>query len=267
MLYIAHELTQSSDPDVVIYSNCDAVRLTWLGRVVGTQKPDSRFRHLPHPPFTFTNVFHFSEINHDWRERTGNIEMVAEGLVGGQVAVRVVKKYPERTTGVRVAVDEAGCGLTADGSDFVPVRATIVDNKGVPKVLAEEYVYFEVEGPGEIVSSPLSHTLPVRTEFGTATVLLRAKYTAGVIRIHARVAGLKSGDAYVVAAPPALSLDYDAAYAAASRPPATGGQVVLHESGGTERADVKALQERVEQLQRELTSKEQDLQDLRGKLK
>jgi beta-galactosidase len=222
---------------------------------------------MPHPPFTFTNVFHFSEINSRWRERTGQIEMVAEGLIGTNVAIRIVKKYPERTTGVKVTVDDAGCGLTADGSDFVPVRATIVDNKGVPKVLAEEYVYFEVEGPGEIVSSPMSHTIPVRTEFGTATVLVRAKTTPGVIHIKAQVQGLKSGEARIASTPPLLPLDFDAQYAAASKPPATGGQVVILDNGGNEPANVKQLKEQVQQLQRQLTSKEQDLQDLRGKAK
>ncbi len=267
MLYITHELTQVSDANVVIYCNCEQVRLTWLGKVVGTQKPDEHYRHMPHPPFTFTNVFHFSEINSHWRERTGQIEMVAEGLIGTNVAIRIVKKYPERTTGVKVTVDDAGCGLTADGSDFVPVRATIVDNKGVPKVLAEEYVYFEVEGPGEIVSSPMSHTIPVRTEFGAATVLVRAKTTPGVIHIKAQVQGLKSGEARIAPTPPLLPLDFDAQYAAASKPPATGGQVVILDNGGNEPANVKQLKEQVQQLQRQLTSKEQDLQDLRGKAK
>ena len=267
MLYLAHELTQSSDPDVVVYCNCDAVRLTWLGKVIGPQKPDARYRHLPHPPFTFTNIFRFSEINTDWRERTGQVEMVAEGLIGTNVAIRAVKKYPERTTGVRVTVDDAGCGLTADGSDFVPVRATIVDNKGVPKVLAEEYVYFEVEGPGEVVSSPLSHTIPVRTSFGTATVLLRAKTTPGLIRVTAYAQGLKSGEAHVVSTSPRLPLNFDAAYAAASKPPATGGQVVILDNGGRQPATVQELKEQVQLLQRKLTSKEQDLQDLRGKMK
>ena len=65
-----------------------------------------------------------------------------------------VKKYAERTTGVQVTVDDGGIGLVADGSDFVPIRATVVDNKGVPKVLASEYVYFQVEGPAEIISGP-----------------------------------------------------------------------------------------------------------------
>lgn len=266
MLYITHELTQVSDPNVVIYCNCEEVRLTWLGKVIGTQKPDAGYPHMPHPPFTFTNVFHFSDINTHWRDRTGEIEMIAEGLIAGKVAIRVVKKYPERTTGIRLTVETTGCGLTADGADFVPVRATIVDNKGVPKVLAEEYIYFQVEGPGEIVSSPMSHTIPVRTEFGTATVLLRATTTPGLIRIKAYDAGLKSGEADIVSTSPALPLNYDPQYAAASKPPATGGQAVVLVNDGNEQSDVTQLKEKVQQLQLQLTSKEQDLQELRHKI-
>ena len=56
-----------------------------------------------------------------------------------------------------MTVNDAGMDLVADGSDFVPVRATIVDNKGVPKVLASEYVYFQVEGPAEIINGPMAH--------------------------------------------------------------------------------------------------------------
>ena len=119
-----------------------------------------------------------------------------------------------------MTVDDAGVGLVADGSDFVPVRATIVDNKGVPKVLASEYVYFEVEGPAQIIAGPLAHANPAKTEFGTATALLRATTTPGVIRMKAHVQGLKSGEAHLASAPAPLPLGFDARYAAASKPPA-----------------------------------------------
>ena len=169
MVFISHELTQVSGRDVIVYSNCKEVRLTWLGKVVGTQTPDAGYHALPHPPFTFTNAFDFGVIKSNWRERTGEIEMIAEGIMDGKIVARGVKKYAERSTAVNVTIDDAGVGLTADGSDFVPVRATIVDNKGVPKVLASEYVYFVVEGPGEIIGGPGSQANPARTEFGTAT--------------------------------------------------------------------------------------------------
>ncbi len=267
MASIAHELTQVSGSDVIIYSNCQEVRLTWLGKIIATQKPDSGYRSLPHPPFTFKNAFDFSVIKSQWRDRTGKIEMIAEGLIDGNVVVRTVRKYPERTTGVTVTVDDAGIGLTADGSDFVPVRATIVDNKGVPKVLASEYVYFSVEGPAEIIASPSTHTNPVKTEFGTATVLVRAKTAPGVIRITAYVQGLNSGEVHLASSPATLPMNFDSRYAGASRPPQTGEPVKFQVGGSEQPADVKQMRDEVQRLQRELTSKEQDLMELRNKTK
>jgi len=264
---IAHELTQVSGRDVVVYSNCEEVRLTWLGQTVATRKPDAGYRSMPHPPFTFTNAFDFAVVKRHWRDRTGKIEMVAEGLIGGQVVAKQVKKYPERTTSVSVTVDDAGVGLTADGSDFVPVRATIVDNKGVPKVLASEYVYFEVEGPAELIDGPLAHANPAKTEFGTATVLVRAKTTPGIIRVRAHVQGLSSGEAHLASAPAALHFCLDARYSAASKTPSAGGNVVIRPAGSEQPADVKQLRDQVQRLQRELTSKEQDLMELRSNRK
>ena len=267
MVSIGHELTQVSGSDVTVYSNCEEVRLTWLGQGVGTQKPDAGYRSLPHPPFTFKNAFDYAVIKRDWRDRTGRIEMVAEGLIAGKVAARTVRKYAERTTAVSVTVDDAGIGLVADGSDFVPVRATVVDNKGVPKVLASEYVYFEVEGPGEIIAGPLAHANPAKTEFGTATALLRAKTTPGMIRVRAHVPGLSGGEAYLASAPAPAPLAFDARYAAASKAPATDGGVMIRAAGNDPPADVKELRGEVQRLRRELTSKEQDLMELRSKVK
>jgi beta-galactosidase len=139
-----------------------------------------------------------------------------------------------------------------------------VDNKGVPKVLASEYVYFEVEGPGEIISSPVAHANPAKTEFGTATALLRAKTMPGVIRIKAYVLGLKSGETQISSTAAPLPLDYDAQYAAASKLPAAGDKIVISDGGSEQPAGVKQLKEQVQLLQRQLTSKEQDLMELRS---
>jgi beta-galactosidase len=263
MVFIAHELTQISGRDVIVYSNCKEVRLTWLGRIVGTQTPDAGYHALPHPPFTFTNAFDFGVIKRNWRDRTGEIEMLAEGIIDGQVAAREARKYPERTTAVDVTVDDAGVGLTADGSDFVPVRATIVDNKGVPKVLASEYVYFFVEGPGEIIGAPGSQANPARTEFGTATALLRATTQPGVIKVRAVVKGLGAGEAVVASTRPPHPLNYDAAYAAASRAPDQGANTVI-QPAVQPAGDEQTLKDEVRRLQLQLTSKEQELMELRS---
>jgi beta-galactosidase len=267
MVYVAHELTQVSGADVIVYSNCEEVRLTWLGKTFGPRKPDAGYRALPHPPFTFTNVFDFAVIKHHWRDRTGQIQLTAEGLIGGNVVAREVKPYPERTTGVRVTVDDAGVGLTADGSDIVPIRATIVDNKGVPKVLAAEDVWFEVEGPATVIGGPQTHANPMRTEIGTATAFLRATLKPGVIRVRAHALGLSSGEAHLASRSPVLPLCFDPSYASASKPPANGGSLTFVTARRGVSADTQALQDQVKRLQRELTSKEQDLMELRSKTK
>jgi len=264
MVYITHELTQVSGGDVIVYSNCEQVRLTWLGQVVATQKPDAGFHALPHPPFTFANVFDYSVIKRHWRDRTGKIEMIAEGLIGGKVVARQVKKYPERTTAIRLTVEDGGVGLTADGSDFVPIRATIVDNKGAPKVLADEYVYFQVEGPAEIIGGPSNHANPAKTEFGAATALLRAKTSPGVIKVTAFAAGLAPGEVYVASVSPAHALAFDAAYAEASKPADHGAVVFTHGGADAGSADVKALEDKVRRLQLELISKDQELMEMRS---
>jgi beta-galactosidase len=154
--------------------------------------------------------------------------------------------------------------LAADGSDFVPLRATILDNKGVPKVLACEYVTFEVEGPGEIMSGPLAHANPARTEFGIATALLRAGTRPGLIRVRATVSGLAPGEVFVATAAPALPLAWDSAYAEASRrvsgAAAAGPSNASASSGG----DAAKLREELRRLQAELTGKEQEIMEMRS---
>jgi beta-galactosidase len=264
MVFITHELTQVSGGDVIIYSNCEEVRLTWLGNDLGTQKPDAGYKYLPHPPFTFANAFDFGVIKRDWRPRTGEIEMIAEGLIGGKVVARQVKKYPERTTAVTVTVDDAGIGLAADGSDFVPLRATIVDNKGVPKVLASEFVTFEVEGPGEIISGPLAYANPAKTEFGTATALLRAGTRPGVIKVRATVAGLAPGEVYIASTAPKLPLAWDSAYAEASRRVSSAPAAAQRGEPGSSGGDAAKLREEVRRLQAELTAKQQEVMEMRS---
>lgn len=260
MVKIAHELTQVSGADVLVYSNCEVVRLTWLGKTLDTRKPDSAYKNLPHPPFTFANVFDFAAIKGEWRPRIDEIEMVAEGLIGGKVVAREAKRYPQRTTGIAVSIDDLGFGLQSGGSDLVPVRATVVDNHGVPKVLASELVHFEVEGPAEFVGEAAA-----RTEFGTATVLIRGQADPGKIRITARAAGLKAGVAETSSTEPALLSAYDAAYAAASRKAFSNQRVLILRE--REEGNLRDLQEQLHRLQLELTSKEQDLMELRSKVK
>nr|WP_239565713.1 sugar-binding domain-containing protein [Paenibacillus sacheonensis] len=271
MVYIAHELSQVSGSDVILFTNCEEVRLTWLGSVVGTRGPETNYASLPHPPVIFRNVFDFHEISTNWRSRTGEIEMVAEGLINGKVVCREVKTYSEWLAGVRLELDDVNVGLTADGSDFMPVRAVLVDHKGVPKVLGNEYIQFAVEGPGEIIEGPIPGANPMRTQFGTATAFVRATTEAGEITVTASCSGLASGRIVLRSSKPKLPMIYDRSYAMESsaapktKPAATAAAAVPDEamiSGAQQTID--KLEAVIKRLQVELTSKEQDIMELRG---
>ncbi|PTT00757.1 beta-galactosidase [Pedobacter sp. HMWF019] len=268
MVYIAHELTQVSGGDITVFSNCEEVRLTWLGKVIGTVRPDSTMKNMPHAPFVFKNVFNFHEISTNWRNKTKEINLIAEGLIGGKVVVSSVKKYPERTTGIKLDIDSAGLGLYADGSDFIPVRATIVDNNGVAKVLASENVHFEVEGEGTVIGSEENQANPMKTQFGTATVLVRATTRAGKIKVKAYVNGLKADEITFNSIPAALPLlfsDQSKPIAKNPGPISKLGQDTGNQKKSAEMGEVKDLKDRIKRLELEVTSRDQDIMELRSK--
>lgn len=267
MVSIAHEITQVSDPDITVYTNCEEVRLTWLGKNLGTQKPDRGYTGLPHPPVTFTNAFDFAVIKRNYRGKTHQLQLIAEGLIGGKVVAKEIKRYPEYIRGISLSIDDCGIALTADGSDFVPIRATVTDVKGIPKVLASENIYFEVEGPAEIISGPLSPNNPVKTEFGTATILLRAKSEPGIIKIRASAPGLTSAEAYLQSIPSPLPLRHSPRYLAESKAPALTTPTFIRQSTADDPSELQKLKDEVLRMQREVTSKEQDIMDLRSRLK
>ena len=268
MVFVTHELTQVSERDVIVLSNCEEVRLTWMGKVVGTQRPDRGYAKLPHPPIRFKDVFDFHVMKREHDRMGGPFPgMMAEGLVGGKVACMQTKIYAERTTGVKLSLADRDIPLLADGSDFIPVVATIVDQNGTTKVLATEYVFFEVEGEGEIIGGRFNQANPMRTEFGSAVVLIRARISAGKIRVKAYVNGLAADEIVFESIPPALTLTYDAGYLRDSvAPTATSPALMILSSSGPD-ASAKELQRKVDNLELQLTDSEQQLMELKHKLK
>ena len=141
-----------------------------------------------------------------------------------------------------------------------------MDNKGVPKVLATEEVTFQVEGPAEIIGSAANQANPMRTEFGTATALVRATTTPGSIRVEAWAKGLTSAEVSLTSCAPALPLGFDRRYAAATKAPAAGGIAVLQAGKSTSAPSAEQLAEEVVRLRQEVTSKQQELMELRNKV-
>lgn len=269
MMFVCHELTQVSPNDVVVFSNCDEIRLSWLGKLIGTQKPstDTKYSNLPHPPFIFKDVFDFGVIKSEWRNKIPEVKMVIEGLIDGKVVLTETKDYPEQSAALSLSISDEGLPLTADGSDFIPVRAAVVDANGNKKVLASEYVFFQVDGPAEIIGGKANYANPVKTEFGVATALIRATGVAGEIKVTAHSNGLKSGEIRFQSKQCNQQMLFDKTYAAGSVKPNTDASVIIQKDRGDMPMDVLELQKEIKQLRLDVVGKEQEIMELRSRLK
>ncbi|MBQ7513047.1 MAG: hypothetical protein IJS95_01505 [Prevotella sp.] len=194
LVSIAHEMTQFSEKDVTIFSNCDSVRLTMYGGEhcwtlpVHASNGSPVGSSLP-APVVFKDAWDFFEArNWSYTQRNWqNVKMVAEGIIDGKVVCREEKMPSRRSTKLRLYVDEMGKKLVADGSDFIVVVCEVTDDLGHVRRLAKENIRFTIEGEGEIIGDASIHANPRAVEWGSAPVLIRSTRQAGKIKIKAEV--------------------------------------------------------------------------------
>ena len=188
VVYIAHEMSQFSDADVVVFSNCDSVRLSVYDGTKSWTLPVIHAKgHMPNAPVVFKNVWNFWEardysyVQKKWQK----VNILAEGIINGKVVCAQKKMPSRRSTKLRLRIDSQGVPLVADGSDFVVVIAEVTDDNGNVRRLAKENIVFTIEGEGEIIGDRSINANPRTVEFGTAPVLVRSTSKAGKIRIKA----------------------------------------------------------------------------------
>ena len=178
-VFIAHEMTPISGRDVVVFSNCETVRLRIGGQIVGPVRTHPSGTYMPHAPVIFKDVYRF--------KRWDSTPMIAEGLIQGKVAATHERKPAKRRCKISLKADFSGAALSADGGDLIPVVATLTDQHGTPKRLTDEYIRFEVEGEGLLVDDGRIAANPQKAEWGEAIALVRATETAGTIVVKASV--------------------------------------------------------------------------------
>ena len=190
MLFILNEMTPYSDSDVVVFSNCDSVRLTLNeGQKIKTLKVNKVAGKMPAPPLVFGNMFDFW----DMRELTYKqkkpelVSLKAEGFIDGKVVCTEVRRPSRRSTKIRLTLDHPAQPLLADGSDLVVVIAEITDDNGNVRRLAKDNILFTVEGEATIVGNAAIGANPRAVEFGSAPVLIRSTLQPGTIKIKAQV--------------------------------------------------------------------------------
>ena len=180
---IAHEMTQFSEKDVTIFSNCDSVRLTMYGGEHCWTQPVERGLVVFKDAWDFFEARNYSYTQRNWQ----NVKMVAEGIVNGKVVCQEEKMPSRRSTKLRLYADEMGKKLIADGSDFIVVVCEVTDDLGHVRRLAKENIVFTVEGEGEIIGDASINANPRAVEWGSAPVLIRSIRQAGKIKVKAEV--------------------------------------------------------------------------------
>ena len=191
MVFVANEMTQFSDNDVVVFSNCDSVRLTQFeGDKVMTLPVVHNADDKPCAPVVFKDFWNFWKAReYSYKQRNWQrVSLLAEGIKDGKVVCSEKKMPSRRSTKIRLYADEMGKKLTADGSDFIVVVAEITDDNGNVKRLAKDNILFSVEGEGRIIGDETILANPRVVEWGSAPVLIQATDKPGKITIHARSA-------------------------------------------------------------------------------
>ncbi len=266
MIYITHELTQASNPDIIIYSNCDEIKLSYNGKDLGSQIPATQgnYKGLPHAPFVFKDVFKLLDIKQAGRNNKFVAELIADGYKNGKLVITEKKLYPLRSEALRLDIDGQGIALEADGSDFIPLRATVIDANGTKKVLASELVYFKIEGEGEIIGDEYTGANPMKTQMGVATALVKATTKPGKIKVTAYSPGLTPATIEFSSIRSALPMSYDQSYMATSKQNKENMLIftnTVQEKGSTEAGD---LLKRISELEMELVGKDQEIMELRS---
>ncbi|MBT9875401.1 glycoside hydrolase family 2 [Bacteroides salyersiae] len=187
MVYIANAMTPFSPEDIVVYSNCDSVRITINGKTKLTQAPELEEKGIRHPPIIFKNAYSFVDIRALHRaNKPEQCSIVAEGFIGGKV-VATTKNMPSKRNEKIVLTIDSGLPLQANGSDIVTVIASITDKDGHVKRLSQETVIFEVEGEGELIGGRDIEANPRVSRWGTAPALIRTTNKAGKVKVTARL--------------------------------------------------------------------------------
>jgi beta-galactosidase len=205
MVFIANYTSFHSPSTVLVFSNCEQVRLTQNGREIATQSPEAGHA-LPHAWFQF-EVKRFSQGrsmlfgSNAATPDTEYGELRAEGLIAGKVVASSVQLAPGTPNQIQLTVDSCGRDLVADGGDWLRVYAHVADARGGTYPYADDLFSFTVTGEGSVIGDASIGANPVRAEAGIATALIRSTTKPGTITVRATGFGLKPAETEIKSIP------------------------------------------------------------------
>jgi len=179
IVHIADE-TASKEGKIRVFSNCQEVYLYHNDVLVEKQRPDNsdEKKFLTHPSFTF---------HYNWTE--GKLKAV--GFINGEVVKEHTRTKQEAAYKIKLSLNIKDKPFHAGGSDLRLIHATIVDKNGEIVTDTNKKISFSVKGVGEFLDNGTSKINPARCFLGVASIYLKGKKEAGVIKITATSNGLK----------------------------------------------------------------------------
>ena len=205
MVFIANYASFQSPTTVLVFSNCEQVRLSQNGKVVGTASPQKGML-VPHSPFAF-KINQVSEEQSTLymtgvaKPGTKIGQLTAEGLIGGKVVATHTVTAPGVPRKLELQADFCGRQPVADGAEWVRIYCRVVDSRGTTCPYADERIQFSVEGEGQIINDERIAANPVQAEAGIATVLVRMSTKPGPVVVRAEAFGLTSGECTINSQP------------------------------------------------------------------
>ena len=205
MVFIASYATFQSPMTLLVFSNCEQVRLVQNGKEIATQSPEAGHA-LPHAWLHF-DVSRFSQGrsmlfgSNAATPDTEYGELRAEGLIGGKVAANFVLLAPGTPAQIQLTIDRCGRDLVADGGDWIRVYARVCDARGATHPYADDLISFAVSGEGSVIGDSSIGANPVNAEAGIATALVRATTKPGTITVRASAFGLTHAQAEIKSVP------------------------------------------------------------------
>lgn len=196
--YNASEKYVSSTSDIMVFSNCDEVRLYRNGKKIGTQTRAER------TPFYQSIVekggspaFVFNAGGYE----AGTLE--AEGVIGGKVVARHRVTTPGKAHCLRVNIKTENVAPVADGSDMIPVYIIVCDQHGSRVYDSNLKVNIRVFGEGVLIGDTISRigVTPQTVEGGIAFAWIRTTRKAGNIQVEATAEGVSKGKAEITTTP------------------------------------------------------------------
>ncbi|NQX41596.1 beta-galactosidase [Pedobacter steynii] len=178
------------DSSIMVFSNCDAVKLYRNGQFV---RQMTRAENAGTAPHIFSKGGSPYYIFHLESYQAG--ELKAEGLMNGKVVTQHQICTPEKPDHLEIVLAAEGTPILADGSEMIPVYIKVVDHKGTiiaNKMGLESFdIELEVTGEGSLIGETIPEVKLQPTEGGLAYALIRSTKKAGKITIKAKSKNLK----------------------------------------------------------------------------